>query len=464
MRVWLGYFGMLFAALAAYLLIRHVGIGLQPEHLVSSVGSGTGDHTSTLAKVLIALATITLATRGTGWVLNKTLKQPPVIGEILAGLMLGPSLLGALAPSVSEFLLPSDIAPTIGMISKIGVILFMFLVGLEVDLQSLRENSRSTLTIAHASIVAPFLCGGVLSMVLYPIYAPQGVDFTSFSLFIGVSLSVTAFPVLARILGDRKLQHTKVGMLALACAAIGDATAWTLLAAVSAIASSQIAGLWMKIGMVLAYLAAMIGLVRPVAVWFGNRSDGRSGPLSRTSLAGALLGALISALATEAIGIHALFGAFLLGTLIPSESRLSREIRLRSEDLILVLFLPAFFAFTGMRTEIGQVSTFADVAFCVLIIGVATIGKFGGTYVSARLTGQGQRAAAALGVLMNTRGLMELIVLNVGLDMGILSPKLFTMLVIMALVTTFLTTPVLQLLGPRGFAEDPETLPNGSRT
>jgi Kef-type K+ transport system membrane component KefB len=463
-RTLVAYGVMIAATVGVYLFIRARG-----ELLVApDVGPGAAgpahaaNHGSPLAMVLLALAVILALARGLGWAFRRWLRQPAVIGEIVAGLVLGPSVLGALAPEAHAFLLPAGVAPLLGILSKVGVVLFMFLVGLELDPRQLRGHGHATLAISHASIVAPFLLGAALALGLYPVYSSAAVSFTVFSLFIGVSLSVTAFPVLARILTDRRVQSTPLGVTALTCAAVDDVSAWTLLALVASVAGAQVSGAAWTVGYLALYLAVMFAAVRPLVVRFAAREDARTGPLSQSALAAVFFALLLSACATETIGIHALFGAFLLGAFLPSEGRLAGELRVRLEDTVVVLLLPAFFAFTGMRTQIGLVSGAADWLVCGLVILVATLGKFGGSFVAARLTGLGWRESTALGVLMNTRGLMELIVLNVGLDMGVLSPTLFAMLVLMALVTTFATTPVLDLvLGERGFADAPASAPAG---
>jgi len=447
------YLGLIALAVVAFLGIRVWGEALVP---VASVGDApvkaAAARGDVLGSVLLALAVITVATQATGYAVRRWLRQPPVIGEILAGILLGPSLLGALWPAASAAVLPADAAPYVGIVAKIGVVLFMFLVGLEVDLGSLRREVRATLAISHASITVPFLLGTVLALGLYTRYAPGGVEFTVFALFVGVALSVTAFPVLARILTDRNVQGTPLGMMALACAAIDDVTAWTLLALVSGVASAQVSGVTWTLAWVVAYMALMIGVVRPLVTYLASIQNRLEGPVGRPVVAVVSVALLASALATEAIGIHALFGAFLLGVMLPHHGRLAHGLRQRFEDIVLVLFLPAFFAFTGMRTRIGLLEGGEDWLFCGLIIAVATLGKFGGSYAAARMNGLSPRTAGALGILMNTRGLMELIVLNVGLDLGILSPKLFAMFVIMAVTTTFATTPILdRLLGRAGF-------------
>jgi len=382
------------------------------------------------------------------------LKQPPVMGEIVAGLLLGPSLLGALWPEAQAFLLPAETAPYLGMISKVGVVLFLFLVGLDLDPRLLRGHRHATIAISHASILAPFLLGALLALWLYPRHSTADVSFTVFSLFLGISLSVTAFPVLARILIDRGLQHTPLGSAALACAAVDDVTAWTLLALLTGVAKATMDGAYWTVFWVFVYVVVMFFVVRPLLAPLVAREQRGHGPLSRTALAVVFAGVLFSAVATEAIGIHALFGAFLLGALLPHEGRLPREIRQRLEDFVLVLLLPSFFAFTGLRTHVGLLDRTADWIACAAIIAVATLGKFGGTALAARLTGLSWRSSSALGILMNTRGLMELIVLDLGLELGVITPTVFTMMVLMALVTTFTATPALDVfLGRHGLAQ-----------
>lgn len=450
--VGLRYILLLVGTVAAYLGFRAVGEGLIAPAAPPDAAAvhAAAAHSGTLWHVLLALAVVVLVARGVGLVAERWLKQPPVMGEIAAGILLGPSALGLVWPQAQAFLLPDDVAPLLGILAKVGVVLFMFLVGVDLDTSGIRKAPHTTLTISHASIALPFVLGSGLAVLLYPLYSHDGVSFTSFSLFMGVSMSVTAFPVLARILTDRRVHRTPLGALALACAAVDDVTAWSLLAFVASVASSQAAGALWTLGFVILYLAVMFGPVRYAVSWFAAREELRTGPVSHTALAAAFTGLLLSAAATESIGIHALFGAFLLGTFIPPDSRLAHQFRERMEDLVVVLFLPAFFALTGMRTRIDLVGSFVDVLATLAILAVATAGKFGGTYVAARFSGMAWRESAALGVLMNTRGLMELIVLGVGLEMGILSPTLYTMLVIMALVTTFATTPILDgLLGRR---------------
>lgn len=437
---------MLVAAAGVYLGIRAYGLELSaPAGGAPPLHSGAPDS-DMIAPVLLALAAIVITARLMGALGQRLLAQPPVVGEILAGILLGPSCLGAISPTLYHGLLPAEAMPFLGIIAKLGVVLFMFVVGLELDPKLLRSNTHATLAISHASIVFPFVLGSALALWLYPVYGLSHVDFTSFSLFVGVSLSVTAFPVLARILTDRGIAATAIGAMALACAAVDDVTAWSLLALVVGVVMTDFSSPLLTLALVVAYLVVMFGVVRPVYLRLAAREELRTKVISRTTLAWVFAGVLLSASATDWIGIHPLFGAFLFGALLPHEGRLATQLRARLEDMVVVLFLPAFFAFTGTRTEIALVEGSRDWLFCGLIIAVATVGKFGGSLLAARFAGIGWRDSAALGILMNTRGLMELIVLNVGLDLGVISPRLFTMLVIMALVTTFATSPVFDLL------------------
>jgi Kef-type K+ transport system membrane component KefB len=400
-----------------------------------------------LLHVLIALTVIVLTARAIG-VLFARIGQPAVIGEVIAGIALGPSLLGRVSPRAMNALFPAPIVPSLAMIAQVGVILFMFLVGTELDTASLRKRTHVSVAISHASIVVPFALGWGLSVFLHDRFAPAGVSHASFSLFMGVAMSITAFPVLARILTDRRLQHTRLGAIALSCAAVDDVTAWCLLAFVVGFVKSDSASALRTLVLSVVYVAFMLLVVRRAVHSFAARVE-REGELSRGAVSAVFVALLLSALATEAIGIHALFGAFLLGAFVPHDSVLAREIGVRMHDLVVVLLLPAFFAFTGLRTQIGLLHGVSDWLICGVIIVAASAGKFGGSYVAARLTGLDRADAAAIGVLMNTRGLMELVALNVGLDLGVLSPPLFAMMVVMALVTTIATAPVLQWIGTR---------------
>ena len=448
-RSLLSYGGLVGLTALIYLGIRAVGDSLIAPTLPD--GPGTANrygqiHVNDFLHVLLALALVIASARALG-ALFRVFKQPPVIGEMIAGILLGPSLLGRVAPGFAAYLLPQSIAPLLNVISQFGVILYMFLVGLDVDLTSLRDRARSTITISHASIVVPFLLGATLALLLYPFLSNSGVSFTAFSLFLGVSMSVTAFPVLARILTDRGIHKTKMGELTLACAAIDDVTAWCLLAFVVSVTAHS-GNATRTILMALVYIGLMLFLLRPLVIRVTKWMDSK-GRMTQGILATVLLGILFSSLATESIGIHSIFGAFVLGAVIPQRSKLARELRAKLEDFVIVFLLPAFFAFTGLRTQIGLVTGVRDWIFCILIILVASAGKFGGSTLAARWNGLSWRESSALGILMNTRGLMELIVLNIGLELGVISPTLFAMLVLMALATTIATTPILHLISRR---------------
>lgn len=438
------YLAGLTAAVLVFLSISWVGERTLSTFPTGPVKSSALQNVDLMLHVLLALAVVIVTARLVGALFHH-LHQPPVIGEVVGGVLLGPSLLGAIAPAAYAFLLPPSAAPFLGVIAQLGVVLYMFIVGLHLDLRVLRTSGHATVAISHASIVVPFLLGALLALGLYQPLSPAAVSFTTFALFLGVSLSVTAFPVLARILGDKGLHRTELGMLALGCAAVDDVTAWCLLAFVVSVAQATLMGAFVTLALTVIYIVVMLVAVRPAIEaampWFEKFER-----LNQGGLAVILVGLLLSALATEFIGIHAIFGAFLLGAVIPHTSRVANDVTDRLDDLVRVMFLPAFFAFTGMRTEIGLIQTWDEWMTCGLIVAVATAGKFGGTLVAARFTGLDRTDAAALGILMNTRGLVELIVLNIGLDLGVISPRLFTMLVIMALVTTFMTTPVLDLL------------------
>jgi Kef-type K+ transport system membrane component KefB len=449
LKIAVAYPLMISGVVALYLIIRWYGEGLTSSAAMlatkSSAGSA-GSSTDVMLHVLLALIVVIVLARALG-TFFRLIHQPPVIGEIVAGIMLGPSVLGRVAPGVASYVLPTSVAPFLDVISQIGVILYMFLVGLELDPELLRNRGHATVAISHASILAPLLMGAALALFLFPTLSPGDVTFTSFSLFIGVSMSITAFPVLARILTDRGIHKTRMGAIALTCAAVDDVTAWCLLAFVVSVVEAHTAGALSIVVMAVAFIVAMAVVVRPAMVrltfLYGNRG------LTQGLMAAIFVALLVSALTTDVIGIHAIFGAFALGAIIPHDSSLARELTDRLEDLVIVLLLPAFFAFTGLRTQIGLVNGFDQWLVCGLIIFVASFGKFSGATIAARLTGLGWRDSSALGILMNTRGLMELIVLNIGYDLGVVPPTLFAMLVIMALVTTFATTPILHFIAPK---------------
>jgi len=437
---------MLAATVALFFIIRYFGEGLAAlPASAPPMANGRTATPDTMWHLLLALTAVVVAGQALGRVF-RTLHQPVVIGQVIAGILLGPSFLGRISPQAMHYVLPAEVAPFLGLLAQLGVIFYMFLVGLDLDAELLRGQFRATAWTSHASIALPFTLGSALALYLYPLLSPSQVPFTHFALFLGVAMSITAFPVLARILSERAMTNTRLGALALTCAAVDDVTAWCLLAFVVGVVSATAGGA-LAVGLLTAgFIAFMFVVVRPAFHRLAP-ANGGAAP-SRGLLAATLTSVLVAALVTEAIGVHAIFGAFLLGAVIPRDSALARTLIQSLEDLVTVLILPAFFAFTGMRTEIGLVSGVFEWAIVALIIVVATAGKFGGTLVAARWSGLDWRYAAGLGILMNTRGLMELIVLNVGLDLGVVSPTLFTMLVLMALATTIATTPILRRLFP----------------
>lgn len=398
----------------------------------------TGD---VLLHLLLALAAVIAV----GQILARLLSlvgQPPVIGEVAAGVLLGPSLIGTEA---SARILPPDVAPMLGIVAQLGVILYMFIVGLDLHLDELKEHAHTTLATSLAGIVAPFALGATLAWFLFPDLSHPGVPFLTFALFMGVAMSITAFPVLARLLADWGLTRTPVGALALSAAALDDATAWCLLAFVAGVAKAEAGqALWVAAGAA-AYIVFMLGVARPLLQRRGTRWQ-QSSPYAVPLV---LVALLLSAATTEAIGIHAIFGAFLFGAIVPRESEVARGLGRQMQSLVTILLLPAFFAFTGMRTRIDLLSGASDWLACLLISVVATVGKFFGAFIAARSCGMRSREAAMLGALMNTRGLMELIVLNIGLELGVISPRLFAMMVLMALATTMSAAPLLRLFGAR---------------
>jgi Kef-type K+ transport system membrane component KefB len=424
------------------MLTLRYGAGLPaPTGAIAARPSGPAPSSFDLGSLILQLLVIVGAARLCGAALSR-LGQPRVVGEMLAGILLGPSVLGHLAPTLSVSLFPAGSLVPLQALAQVGVLLFMFVVGMNLDLGQLRRHGRTAVITSHASIIAPFLLGAALSLALYSRFAPAGVPFASFALFMGAAMSVTAFPVLARILSDRGLTRTPLGIMAIACAAVDDVTAWCILAVVVVVAR---AGTLNELGPALlgtaVYLLVMFAVVRPTLGALVLRLRGRDGS-AEPLLAAVMLLAFASAWITERLGIHALFGAFLVGALMPSSEPVVATLVERLRDLMVVLLLPVYFAFTGLRTSIGLLSSPGLWGVCVVVLLVAILGKLGGTTVAARSMGMRWRQAFALGALMNTRGLMELVILNVGLDIGVISPTLFTMMVIMALVTTAITTPL----------------------
>ena len=398
-----------------------------------------------LTRLFVQLILILIVARICGVVARKA-GQPAVIGEMVAGILLGPSLLGWLWPDAFGFIFPQTSLGTLRMLSQIGVCLFMFVVGMELDVNELKHQAHTVVLVSKVSILFPYLLGVAASLFLFPAFGVSGTKFIPFALFIGISMSITAFPVLARILEERGLTKTALGATALACAAANDVMAWTVLAVVVAIAKAGgLAVTFVSIGLVVLFVAVMLLWLRPrLALWINRTTDTTSAPGGGV-MAAALVFLFACALITDVIGIHALFGAFLAGVVMPRHGVFREVLKERLEHFSTVFLLPLFFVFTGLRTQMGLLNEPSGWLICLALIIVATIGKLGGTMVTARLTGVNWIDSFSLGALMNSRGLIELIALNIGYDLGILSPPMFTMLVIMALLTTGLTGPLLTL-------------------
>jgi Kef-type K+ transport system membrane component KefB len=401
--------------------------------------------THPLAILLAQIVTIILVARVFGLICKK-IGQPSVIGEIIAGIVLGPSFFGSYLPEFSVVLFPSSSLDNLKFLSQIGLIFFMFVVGMELDLRVLRNKAKEAVIISHASIIIPFTLGLVLAYTIYTDFAPKGIEFISFGLFLGIAMSITAFPVLARIVQERGLQKTRIGAMVITCAAADDITAWCLLAGVIAIvkAGSITSSLYIIV-LSFIYVVAMIKLVRPFLRRIGNLYD-TAEKITKPVVAIFFLTLLISSYLTEIIGIHALFGAFVAGVIMPDNMKFRKMFIEKIEDVSLVVLLPLFFVFTGLRTEIGLLNSPELWKVCGLIILVAVVGKFIGSALAAKFVGQNWRDSLTIGALMNTRGLMELVVLNIGYDLGVLTKEVFAMMVIMALATTFMTGPALNLI------------------
>ena len=467
--------------LKLYLLL--VGVPLVGIALVLSFGADLGRSPATAAELASAAAAkaapgagafsllqmlaqigvILAVARCAGWLMGR-LGQPQVVGEMAAGIMLGPSLLGAVAPGLSEALFPAASLGFLNALSQVGIVLFMFVVGYELDHALLRERGHSAVLTSHASITAPFLLGTALALPLFPWLAGAGVDFAPFALFLGAAMSVTAFPVLARILTERKLLGTHLGTIAITCAAVDDVTAWCILAGLAALIRGSAGGLpvWATVVGAFAFAALMLTVGRRLLARLVPAFQ-RAGRVTPGMMAIVIFSVLAGAWVTEWLGIHALFGAFVVGLAMPREPALSRAVLDRLEDLLLVLLLPLFFAFTGLRTRFGLIQGGELWMVCGAIVAVAIIGKVGGSMLASRMSGLSWRESSAVGVLMNTRGLVELVFLNVGLEMGVLSPTLFAMMVLMARTTTFMTTPLLALIWPSAPAPATSSASSGER-
>ncbi len=401
--------------------------------------------TEPMSVLLLQIIVIIAFARLFGFLFKK-IGQPAVIGEIVAGIVLGPSIVGLFFPQINHFLFPAASLGTLNFLSQIGLILFMFIIGMELDLKAIGKQAYGAVIISHASIIIPYTLGMGLAYFIYKEYAPEGITFLSFALFMGIAMSITAFPVLARILQEKGLTRSKLGAMALTCAAADDLTAWCILAAVIALvkSGSSISVLY-TIALAVGYVLLMLKVVRPALVRlehvYANQEKKRT-PV----IAILFIMLIVSSYITSIIGIHSLFGAFIAGVIMPASFNFRKIVIDKIEDVSIVLLLPLFFVITGLRTQIGLLNEgHLWITFGWILL-VAVTGKFGGSALAARMVGQSWKDSLSIGVLMNTRGLMQLIVLNIGYDLGILSPEIFAMMVLMALVTTFMTGPLLDII------------------
>jgi Kef-type K+ transport system membrane component KefB len=449
---------MLLVFVAGVWLVLATGARLQPASGVpvnqpapaaaTSSTSVLWDNFRTPLSILLTQIIVILIMAGLFRRLFRGLGQPPVMGEMIAGIVLGPSVLGWLYPPALAFLFPASSLETLRQLSQIGVVLFMFIVGMELNLRLVREKGTAAVMISHASIIVPFLLGTTLSLFLYQTLAPAGTSFNAFALFIGVAMSITAFPVLARILEDRNLTHTTLGSIAITCAAVDDVTAWCILALVIAIVKSAgLASSAITIGLTLLFALVMVFLVRPQLARLVKDPDSKQ---HRRRLIPIILAfVFLCALTTETVGIHALFGAFVAGVIMPPSTEFRIFLKDKLEAFGSYALLPLFFAFTGLRMQVALLNDWQGWLMCGFIILVAIAGKLGGSMLMSRWTGMSWSRSFSIGVLMNTRGLVELVVLNIGYDLRILSGRIFAMMVLMALVTTFMTGPLLSLVNAK---------------
>jgi Kef-type K+ transport system membrane component KefB len=447
---------LVFLPVLAILIVLRLGAGLEPgtapalSGLRQVSGGGPAGPEHPFGLLLAQILVVLVATRGCGLAL-RPLGQPQVVGEMLAGILLGPSLLGWLAPGASALLFPPSSLGVLSALSQVGMVLYMFVVGMELDTGTLRERGGTALLTSHVSIVVPFALGSALALALFGRFAPPGVAFVPFALFLGAAMSVTAFPVLARILAERGLLRTPLGALALSAAAVDDVTAWTILAAITVFVRSAGAASvpWISLAGLGLFIGAAGLLRRPLRRRVTGAFE-HGGGLSHGQIATLVMLALAGAGITEALGMHALFGAFFVGLLLSTERRVTQALRERLEAPLVVVLLPLYFAFTGLRTRLDLLVAPDLWGIALVVVVVAVVGKLGASALAARTSGVPPRDAIALGVLMNTRGLMELVILNIGLDLGVLSPALFSIMVLMAFATTLMTSPLLTVLGVAG--------------
>jgi Kef-type K+ transport system membrane component KefB len=435
-------------ARAGHIAFLHTISGVSDHSPSFSTGPIQYNSIQSFGLLLIQMAVIVLFARLSGLVF-KQIGQPAVVGEIAAGIILGPSVLGCFYPKISELLFPPSSWGNIQFLSQIGLVLFMFVIGLELEIRVIRKLAYQAVLISHASIIIPWSMGMGLAWFLYDWFAPAGISFFAFTQFIGIAMSITAFPVLARIIKDRGLGGTNLGSMALACAASNDITAWCILAIlVAVIKAGSLVSALLSAALVILYVVLMMLLVRPLLNACLRRLA-PSGGIPFPMMALVLIIVLTSGYCTQTLGINAVFGSFMAGLIMPERNGFRPELIKRFQGVTMTMLLPLFFVYTGLHTQIRLLNDpFLWAVFgCILL--VATVGKFGGSSLFARVAGLGWRESLSLGALMNTRGLMELIVLNIGYDLGVLGPQIFTMMVLMALTTTCMTGPALDLMAWR---------------
>ncbi|MEQ1602550.1 MAG: cation:proton antiporter [Methylophilaceae bacterium] len=400
---------------------------------------------------LLQLTVIVLAARIGGEIALRV-GQSAVVGEIVLGILLGPSLFGLLAPNLFQYVFHSGSPEPMQMLSQIGLVLLMFQIGLEFDFSHLseRRNRKIMLWVAVASLIAPFALGYGIGRISAPALSP-GAHPVASALFIATAFSITALPILGRIMMEFDMTRTAIGVIAISAAAINDVIGWLLLALVTTLTLTNFdaPSFALKVALVLLFFAVSWFAVRPLMKHILHRFDAKSGVLDNNLLGIVLAAIFLSAMTTYQLGIFAIFGGFMMGVLLHDEHAFVKTWRTRISPFVMVFFLPIFFTYTGLRTNIGSLDSAAAWGWCALIVFLATLGKFGGAYLAARLAGMNHMQAKILGIMMNTRALMELIVINVGYDLGVISQQMFTILVIMAVFSTIITSPCLRRWLPR---------------
>jgi len=397
----------------------------------------------TLFKVILQL-TVIIVTARIFAALFRRAGQPPVCGEMAAGLVLGPSLFGRLLPHLFQRVFDPSVGQVLTIFSQIGLVLLLFLIGTEFEFSHLQKHGRRAAGISLAGIIVPFGCGLLLARFVYP-FVGKGISPAGFCLFTATAMSITALPTLGRILIELGFNRSHIGVTAITAAALDDAAGWTILAAINAIVRSNFHPMLAARMLIetLVFGAILLFAVRPLLKrWARHVLAAEGSQISFTTLAMVLTLVFCAAMITNLIGIFSVFGAFMMGAVLFDQEEFRRALALRLRDFVYVFFVPIFFMYTGLRTDIGTMSTPLMWGLCLLVIGVAILAKGGGCALASRLGGLSWQESASMGVLMNARGLMELIVLNVGHDLGVIPKSMFFILTLMAVVTTYMTAPL----------------------